>query len=141
MLKYLIGVIAALGVLTACHTASTPPEVPDASVDATPADEAAYERISFEGERATQAERAKCEAAGGELHRAGLLGWENCIQPYADAGQTCSDSSDCTGGCRYTGSGASIGETVTGTCQINDSPFGCFQSVDNGRATPPLCVD
>ena len=141
MLKYLFVIFAALGVLAACHTAPTTLEAPESSVNATATDDATYERISFEGERATPTERAKCEAAGGSVYPSGLLGWENCIQPYADAGKTCSDSSDCTGGCRYTGSGASIGETVTGTCQINDSPFGCFQSVDNGRATPPLCVD
>ena len=141
MLKNLIIAIAALGFLAACHTDPAPPEIIDAAINTAPAEAATYERISFEGERATPAERAKCVAAGGEVYRSGLLGWENCIQPYADAGKTCSDSSDCTGDCRYTGSGASFGETVTGTCQINDSPFGCFQSVSDGAATPTLCVD
>lgn len=101
----------------------------------------AHERVSFKGERATKAERQLCQAAGGEVRRAGLLGYENCILPYADAGKTCSDSSDCIGDCRLTSSGAAPEETVTGTCQINDSLFGCFQTVENGRAGHMLCVD
>jgi len=89
MLKNLIILIAALGVLAACHTASAPAETVAPSANAAAQDDPTYERISFEGERATPAERARCEAAGGSVFRSGLLGWENCIQPYADAGKTC----------------------------------------------------
>ena len=102
-----------------------------------------YEKISFDGEVATAAERAECEAAGGEVRRDGMLGWQQCVQTYTDAGKTCSDNDDCLGQCRL-----NIGETmpqpdetVTGTCQASDSPFGCYATVEDGKATPTICVD
>ncbi len=125
-----------LALLTACQTGLNGPATTETQNAAI-----AHERISFQSERASEAERQACEAAGGEVHRAGILGYDNCILPYADAGKTCSDSSDCLGDCRMTWPGAQPEETVTGTCQINDSPFGCFQTVENGRAGHTLCVD
>tara|TARA_X000001316_G_scaffold6537_1_gene1601 strand:+ start:1621 stop:2190 length:570 start_codon:yes stop_codon:yes gene_type:complete len=102
-----------------------------------------YEKIQFAGERATPTERASCEAAGGTVARDGLLGWEQCIQRFADAGKACSDNSDCLGQCRLTSSADMPGQDVkvTGTCQVTDTPFGCYATVEHGRATPMLCVD
>lgn len=100
-----------------------------------------YERITFEGEVATPAERARCEAAGGTVQRAGMLGWENCIQTFADGGEACSDSSDCMGECRNTGEFAEAGTPATGQCTVNDNVFGCYQTIENGRAGGALCVD
>jgi len=128
--------IALLTLTAACQTEPNQPTTPDSqSASAT------QERISFKSEKATEAERERCNAAGGAVLQAGILGAENCIIPYADAGKTCSDSSDCLGDCRLTASRAQPEETVTGTCQINDSPFGCYQTVENGRAGFTLCVD
>ncbi len=102
-----------------------------------------YEKIQFAGETASEAERARCEAAGGTVARDGMLGWEQCIQPYADAGKACTDNADCLGQCRLSlGDDMPVmGKPVTGKCQANDSPFGCYATVENGRATPALCVD
>ncbi|RIJ22310.1 hypothetical protein D1224_12205 [Henriciella barbarensis] len=102
---------------------------------------APYERITFKGEIATPAERARCEAAGGTVQRAGMLGWENCIQTFADGGKTCSDSSDCTGECRSAGEFVDAGAAATGQCTANDNIFGCYQTIENGRAGGALCVD
>ncbi len=101
---------------------------------------ATYERINFEGEKATEEERAICHAAGGEVMRAGLLGWENCIQPYSDAGAVCKDSSDCQGKCLADDMG-DMDQMGTGSCQQTDSPFGCYAEMENGRVGPGLCVD
>ncbi|WP_018146898.1 hypothetical protein [Henriciella marina] len=126
---------ASLLVLTACAVpAETPPDQP--SEPSQP-----YERISFEGEFATPEERARCEAAGGSVERAGMLGWENCIQTFADGGKICTDSSECTGTCRTSGEFADGGSRVTGQCTSNDNIFGCYQTVENGVAGPALCVD
>ena len=101
-----------------------------------------HERISFQGEAATSSERALCEAAGGTVRRDGLLGWENCIQDFADAGQSCKDNEDCLGRCMVSGEFADMGaRSVTGECEATDSPFGCFQTIENGQATAALCVD
>jgi len=32
-------------------------------------------------------------------------------------------------------------EAVSGTCQLNDNPFGCYSEVVAGQSTPTLCVD
>jgi len=80
-MRYLLTVLAAL-----CFAACTTPAEP-VSQD--------YQRISFEGEKATAEERALCESVGGTVRRAGMLGWEHCIQDMPDAGQVCSDGSEC----------------------------------------------
>lgn len=140
-----IFIIAAFLMLPACHwldkmrTAEPDPAV--VKVDNT-ATKQSYERIDFESSRATTAERAKCEAAGGKVMIGGLRGWENCVQPYSDAGKACMDSSECMGRCYAEGEYPGMGEeTDAGRCQPNDSPFGCRTEIENGRAMPTLCVD
>ncbi len=102
-----------------------------------------YEKISFAGEIATPGERARCEAAGGEIRPDGRRGWQQCIQTFADAGKTCSDSDDCLGECRVdlNSMPAVASQPVTGACQVNDSPFGCHATVEDGVAQPAICVD
>lgn len=102
-----------------------------------------YEKIQFAGEMATAAERAECEAAGGSVARDGMRGWEQCIQTFADAGKACTDNADCLGQCRLSlgDDMPEAGKPITGKCQATDSPFGCYATVEDGRATPALCVD
>ena len=85
-------------------------------------------------------ERAACEATGGTVERAGIMGAERCTRPYPDAGLFCTDSDVCAGSCIATPE-ARMGERVAGTCQATDNPFGCYARVEDGRATPALCVD
>ena len=123
--------IAAL-TLTACASEPAVTDTPNAP----------HERITFAGEIATADERSMCEAAGGEVRRDGMAGWEHCIQEYADAGAACSDASDCLGRCMIDGEFTAAGQpTDAGRCEANNSPFGCFQTVENGVATAALCVD
>tara|TARA_R100000935_G_scaffold49368_1_gene74629 strand:- start:1298 stop:1714 length:417 start_codon:yes stop_codon:yes gene_type:complete len=102
-----------------------------------------YEKIQFSGEMATATERAECEAVGGRVARDGMRGWEQCIQSFSDAGQACTDNTDCLGQCRLSlgDDMPEAGKPVTGKCQATDSPFGCYATVEDGRATPALCVD
>ncbi len=104
-----------------------------------------YQRISIEGEKATAAERALCESVGGTVRRAGMRGWEHCIQDMPDAGKTCSDGSDCVADrCiipPQEGREYSPGETATGICAPTDEIFGCFTRVTGGKAEPTLCID
>lgn len=98
-------------------------------------------KVSIEAkENLSASDRAACEAAGGEVGRAGMIGWEHCIMPYADADKVCSDNSECEGQCRYT-LPPQGNQPVTGKCQVNTLPFGCYSEVVNGKATPMLCVD
>ena len=102
-----------------------------------------YERIQFASQFATPAERARCEAAGGIIEQAGRLGWQHCVQTFADAGEACSGSADCLGDCRLTGDAGAVtpGTRVQGVCQANDAPFGCYTTVENGKAGLSICID
>ncbi|MGB6317189.1 MAG: hypothetical protein WBG08_01015 [Litorimonas sp.] len=90
--------------------------------------------------RLSEAERSTCLKTGGTVERAGILGAERCTRPYGDAGMACLDSAQCQGQCR-TDVGTAAGTPVTGVCQANDNPFGCFSEVVAGRAGPGLCID
>lgn len=96
--------------------------------------------FAVEGEIATAAERAQCDSLGGEIQRAGLLGWEHCILPYADAGKTCSDSAECEGRC-LVNEMTDTGTALSGTCQADSNPFGCYTEMEDGEAGMAICVD
>lgn len=87
---------------------------------------------------------AACEAGGGTVQRAGLLGLPRCVTPYPDAGAVCSDSSDCAGRClaadEITDYNAPSGQK-RGLCEADDSPFGCFAEIIEGDTGPAICVD
>lgn len=134
-MKFFAPILAALA-LTGCSLFLAPapvaPEQPEA--------EASYARIDFADQVATPAERATCEAAGGEVSRMGLLGWEHCLQTYPDAGKVCSDAADCLGTCRNTENHPPQTK-ATGTCQVADAPFGCYAMIEGGTVGHTLCVD
>jgi hypothetical protein len=102
----------------------------------------AYERIEFEGAKATAAERAACTAVGGEVVASGRQQWESCVQIFADADKACAGDGDCLGECRYEGEAELAPDTpVAGTCQVTDARFGCRTAVENGQIAHTLCVD
>lgn len=101
-----------------------------------------YQRIEFEGQKATEAERLACLSAGGTIVPSGKLQWENCVQSFMDAGTACSGSADCIGECRYEGETEPVPDMkVTGTCQATDARFGCYTVVEDGRIAHTICVD
>jgi|GEM_PF-3103076 len=96
------------------------------------------------GPRATEAETATCTSAGGAIQRVGIRQNDACIMPQCDAGQVCSDSSECVGRC-LAGDGfdAVRGDPIamTGYCQPTTSNFGCTTEITAGLATMTLCMD
>ncbi|GHB01908.1 hypothetical protein GCM10009069_25860 [Algimonas arctica] len=88
----------------------------------------------------SQADKLACVQRGGYVERAGMLGAERCTTPFSDGGLVCTDSNQCQGQCRGDLS-SEMGASVSGVCQANDNPFGCFSEVVNGQAGPGLCVD
>ncbi|WP_370237620.1 MULTISPECIES: hypothetical protein [Henriciella] len=130
--------ISAICIFAAC-TGPTPAGRPGETVDAST--NATYQRVTFEGREATEMEIAACEAVGGEVQKAGLLGAEHCIQSLPDDGKVCTDSSDCVGRCMVSGESVEVGAETVGQCAATDNPFGCFQLVKDGVADGMLCVD
>lgn len=124
----------ALGALLAACS-SAPPASDGAGTASTAADSpeaaAAYE----------EARDVDCRAAGGTLQPLGRLQRLQCVIPYADAGKSCGNKSDCSGQCLATGEVAA-GAMATGACQRDVSQnFGCRQRIDGGKAQGTICVD
>ncbi len=85
-------------------------------------------------------DKAACDATGGEIRQEGMLGMYRCVKPYADAGKECRSKSDCEGECRVIGD-EMAGEEAVGACQVNDSPFGCYATIEEGKVANAICVD
>ena len=107
-----------------------------------------FTEIKFKERRATQAERELCAASGGKVVVAGRARYETCEMTYPDAGQVCSDTSDCHGQCvanqtdaRHLKDAANLAGQMTGTCQKTNSRFGCHAIVKNGTISATLCID
>jgi hypothetical protein len=103
--------------------------------------------IEFSGEPTdfpSAKDQTRCTDAGGMVSQGGLLGGWSCVVPYADAGMACTDADQCLGAC-YADDNADqppMGEVgATGTCQPNDSPFGCHGRIVDGTLQGVLCVD
>lgn len=84
-------------------------------------------------------ERA-CKKSGGTWQPVGMRQSMACITKYPDAGKSCTDSSQCKGGCMdvtpYNHKGARIGK-----CRVDDNRFGCFSYLVNGEWRGSMCVD
>ena len=109
---------------------------------------APFTEIKFKERRATQAERELCTASGGKVVVAGRARYESCEMTYPDAGQVCSDTSDCHGLCianqidaRHLKDAANLAGQITGTCQKTNNRFGCHTIVKNGTISAKLCID
>ncbi len=122
--------------------AATPTEnAADANV--TVADGGTQGGTSIEEMRAqslAEIDKDACAAAGGDVRQEGMLGMYRCVKPFADAGKACRSKSDCEGKCLATDDAMPDAEIV-GACQAEDSPFGCYAEVENGKITNAICVD
>ena len=88
----------------------------------------------------------QCKASGGKIEKVGIVGTPACVIPTADAGKTCSDSSECQGRCLvedWEGDRPPrIGTQSKGMCEASNLTFGCIAEVRRGRiATAFVCVD
>ena len=86
---------------------------------------------------------AACARAGGKMLPQGRMQSVRCVITYADAGRRCSDGDDCAGDCRVgdVANPPAAGAPAVGQCQVNSSRFGCYTTVEGGKAEATLCVD
>ena len=68
-----------------------------------------------------------CEAKGGKVVDSKM--GEVCAMPTADAGRSCTGSSQCVGLC-----------LSDGTCSSHDQNFGCTEILEDSR-TVTICID
>jgi len=86
---------------------------------------------------------AACAARGGKMLPQGRMQTLRCVVAYADAGRRCTDGDQCAGDCRIADVGAAprAGQAAVGQCQANNTRFGCFTTVEDGKAEATLCID
>lgn len=86
---------------------------------------------------------AACAAAGGKMLPQGRMQTVRCVITYADAGRRCTDGDDCAGDCRVNDvtNAPNAGASAVGQCQASSSRFGCYTTVEGGKAEATLCVD
>ena len=83
-----------------------------------------------------------CAAAGGTIQPVCRRQTEVCVIAYADAGKPCTDGYQCQGDCRAEPSdGPPKPGTVTGVCQADSDPCGCFTTIEDGQIAHAICVD
>jgi hypothetical protein len=83
---------------------------------------------------------AGCAMEGGTMQPVCRRQTMQCVIAYSDAGRTCRDGDDCQGDCRAEPNVAN-GINMTGRCQADSDPCGCFTLIEDGRAQAGLCVD
>lgn len=86
---------------------------------------------------------AECQARGGRMLPQGRMQTLQCVVAYADAGRRCTDGDQCQGDCRVEDVAAAprAGAAAVGQCQADSSRFGCYTTVEDGRAEATICVD
>ena len=85
---------------------------------------------------------SSCSSRGGEMLQVGRARTWQCVVKYADAGQRCTDASQCEGQCEIAGnSGIAAGARAVGVCQADSNRFGCRTLVKDGKAEATLCID
>ncbi|MCC5074067.1 hypothetical protein [Xanthomonas campestris] len=126
--RWMYATLSAL-LLAACS--NTPTTQPSQAAGVTPAPSTST---------STSADAAACTAKGGQMRPVGRMQTPRCVVPYADAGKTCTDNSDCSGDCLAT-SIVPTGTATSGTCQRDSDRFGCRQEVVGGMGQAALCID
>lgn len=137
-------VMAGFVLLAAACTAPAPESEPEASgrivVDGEPlvdADGVMHMAV----QEKLNADEGLCQSHGGAFQRVCRMGNTMCVVRFADAGEACTDGSQCQSG-RCFGDGlAEIGVAASGLCAPTNDPCGCFQRISDGKAEPALCVD
>ncbi|WP_291840974.1 hypothetical protein [Brevundimonas sp.] len=86
---------------------------------------------------------ALCASQGGKMLPQGRMQTVRCVITYADAGKRCTTGSDCQGDCRIedVAGTPNAGAPAVGQCQAASGRFGCYTTIENGKAEPTICVD
>ena len=92
---------------------------------------------------ASSEDAVACAARGGKMLPQGRMQTVRCVITYADAGRRCTDGDDCAGDCRVgdVANAPAAGTNAVGQCQASSSRFGCYTTVEGGKAEATICVD
>lgn len=83
-----------------------------------------------------------CQSIGGTMQPQGMAGCFSCVQQYSDGGQFCTDGSECQGDCRgWMDMEQTEGGDFSGHCAYDDSIFGCYSIIKEGKQVSGGCID
>jgi len=83
-----------------------------------------------------------CQSIGGTMQPQGMAGCFSCVQQYSDGGQVCTDGSECQGDCRgWMDMEQTEGGEFAGECAYDDSIFGCYSIIKEGKQVSGGCID
>lgn len=88
-------------------------------------------------------EASACAAKGGKMLPQGRMQSLQCVVSYSDGGNRCTDGDQCEGSCRIAdvADAPLEGAAAVGQCQPTSSRFGCYTTVEDGKAAATICVD
>ena len=88
-------------------------------------------------------EASACAARGGKMLPQGRMPSLQCVISYSDGGKRCTDGDQCQGSCRIPDvtNAPRAGAAAVGQCQPTSSGFGCYTTVEDGKAEATICVD
>ena len=83
-----------------------------------------------------------CQSIGGTMQPQGMSGCFSCTHNYSDGGQVCTDGSECQGDCRgWIDMDKAEGGDFVGECAYDDSIFGCYTVIEEGKQVSGGCID
>ena len=84
-----------------------------------------------------------CAAKGGKMLPQGRMQTLQCVVSYSDGGNRCTDGDQCEGSCRIpdVADAPLEGAAAVGQCQPTSSRFGCYTTVEDGKAAATICID
>lgn len=131
--------IAAVAVLMA---ACQPMPASEGSTEISAITPVAFQSVAGQSAAGSE-DAAACARAGGKMLPQGRMQTVRCVITYADAGRRCTDGDDCAGDCRVddVANPPASGTPAAGQCQVNSSRFGCYTTIEGGKAEATLCVD
>lgn len=88
-------------------------------------------------------EAQACAARGGKMLPQGRMQSLQCVVSYSDGGNRCTDGDQCEGSCRIpdVADAPLEGAAAVGQCQPTSSRFGCYTTVEDGKAAATICID
>ena len=95
----------------------------------------------YRADALSQIDQRACLARGGAIRGVGMFAMPACVIPFADAGKSCSDMSECLGKCIVYNGDLPEGAPSTGTCQHDDHLDGCWAEIVDGRIGRGWCVE
>ena len=86
-------------------------------------------------------DQQRCISEGGTVRGVGMFGTPACVKPFPDAGNICSNKSECQALCKAPIASV-IGARSTGTCQWNTHDvYGCYNEIERGIVIAGPCFD